>query len=311
MSRHVSSLSCFHCGAEVTNGLALCETCQAGARVYFEFLPVHFRNLARWKPGRAGGRPVPGSRVPPGVRLDSAKVGTGDKISDRLDEALTMLTTWARALTKDRTLDHTRPLTAVTAMLCDEYDTDPADAVRLLCAGLDEHLTSVATLDWCGELVRELGDHERRLRQLTEEYVPGWYSGGCKTCDCGTWVVPGQTWVTCGGCGTTTAARDHLETLLSEARTWLARPKPLAEAIVALVDTEQSVPRLYDRIRKWAEKEDITAIRRTERGYAYDIATERMVVATLEVGQARYRLGEVLEKVLAKPAVANSTAKAS
>jgi hypothetical protein len=74
-----------------------------------------------------------------------------------------------------------------------------------------------------------------------------------------TYVVPGLTWVTCRACGSTTYARDHLETILTEASDWIARPKALAEAIVALVDTEQSVPRLHERIKKWGHRERIAA----------------------------------------------------
>jgi hypothetical protein len=56
-------IDCKHCGATTSNGLALCELSQMAAAKSLEFLPVYFRNLARWRPGRAGSRPVPGSRV--------------------------------------------------------------------------------------------------------------------------------------------------------------------------------------------------------------------------------------------------------
>lgn len=246
----MKGLSCFHCGAEVTNGLALCETCQAGARVYLEFTPVYFRNLARWKPGQAGSRPVPGSRIPPGVNLGDvgSKASNNDRIGRALDEVGNDLSTWARRLEDDRRID----LPA---------SHDEADQATAVCALLDEHLVSISTLDWCGDLVDAMSRNERRLRELTEMYVPGWYSGACAGCGCGTWVVPGLTWVTCGGCGVTTYARDHLETILVEARTWVARPMRLAEAIVSLVDTEVSVPRLHKRIAKWGERERIDTVR--------------------------------------------------
>ena len=93
-------ITCLHCSAETSNGLALCDLCQRFARDCLTWLPVYFRNLARWRPGRAGSRPVPGSRV----LYDGAgrSDGTGDRISDRLDEALMMLTTRARELAGDR-----------------------------------------------------------------------------------------------------------------------------------------------------------------------------------------------------------------
>lgn len=285
-------IRCLHCGAETTNGLALCELCQHKARLDLTYIPIYFRNLARWKPGRAGSRPVPGSRVLyDGERSD----GTGDRISDRLDEAANMLTTRARELVDDR--PHlARLLDRLAAARAAETVTE-AEAVAWVCRGFSKFLPSVATLDWCGDFVRDLSHHEETLRELTP-LVPGWYAGACRRCEVPTFVMPGLTWVTCAGCGATTYARDHLDVVLDEARDWIARPKPLAEAIVALVDTEASVPRLYDRIRRWASDGDLTPIRHTTRGYVWDEETERMVVATEETGHARYRMGDALDLVL-------------
>lgn len=303
-------IRCLHCGAETSNGLALCELCQRMARSCLEFLPVYFRNLARWRPGRAGSRPVPGSRVlyDGAIRDD----GTGDRISDQLDEAMTMATTRARELVGDRPGFPT-PLTFTDAVLtddmpqvvADELNDDPARAMAALCAGFEEHLTSIATLDWCGDFVRDLGHHETVLRQLTEVLIPGWYAGTCRQsvgksmegdllCGAGTYVVPGLTWVTCGRCGATTHAMDHLPVVLEEARDWVARPKAMAEALVALLDTEPSVPRLYDRIRRWSTDEALTPIRHTTRDYAWDDVTGRIVVVETGAGPARYCLGDVL-----------------
>jgi len=315
-------MNCLHCTAPTTNGLALCDMCQRKAETCLTYLPVYFRNLARWRPGRAGSRPVPGSRVLYDGTVRGA--GTGDKISDTLDEALTALTTWARALVADRTF--ARPLTFANAVLSDDLSDEVAEAlvddralaVTWLCVGLEHHLTSVATLEWCGEFVRDLGGHETRLRALTETMVPGWYAGLCgrqlskeTKCDAPTYVVPGLTWVTCRACGSTTYARDHLETVLTEAREWIARPKALAEAVVALVDTEQSVPRLYTRIRQWAHQGDIESIRRTTRDYEYIAETKQFVVVDSETGPARYRMGEVLDRVLVRDTRGGNDAKVS
>lgn len=271
-------MKCFHCGAETTNGLALCDLCQRYAASVFEMLPVYFRNLARWQPGRAGSREVPGSRV-----LYMGEVThpdrTGDRISDALDEASNMLTTWARVLVEAR---------PYLARLLDRLSearqaerVDESQAVAWLCKGLERFLTSVATVDWCGEFVRDLSHHEERLRTLTESAAPGWYAGGCRRCGEPTHVVPGLTWVTCPGCGVTTYARDHLDTIIDEARGWVARPMRLAEAAVALVDTEMSVPRLHKRISKWGERERIEPIRKLDADGD-------------PVGPKRYRFGDVL-----------------
>jgi hypothetical protein len=304
-------MNCLHCGATTNNGLALCALCQRKAATDLEFLPVYFRNLARWRPGRAGSRPVPGSRVLYDGTVRGS--GTGDRISDALDETGNALTTWARLLVKDRG-DYPRPLTFANAALCGELpdemlDDDKPLVMTWLCAGLEHHLTSVATLDWCGEFARDLGIHEAKLRALTEAWMPGWYAGACRRCEVSTYVTPGLTWVTCSGCGATTYARDHLDVVIAEASDWLARPKALAEAIVALVDTEPSVSRLYTRIRQWAFVGDITGIRRTTRDYEYLADEERFAVVDQETGPARYRLGDVLDRVFARDTRAANGAK--
>lgn len=263
-------LKCFGCGAEVTNGLALCAMCIRSAELKLQYIGIYFTNLARWSPGRSGRRTVPGSREP-----IAPSQGRGDRVGIALDAASNMLTTRARELADNRA--------ALAEAIHRGHDTDAA-TVTHLCTIFADNLTSMATLDWCGDLVRDLDQHEVILRTLTEQVAPGWYAGGCKRCESGTYVVPGLTWVTCGSCGVTTYARDHLETILDEARGWVARPKALAEAVVALVDSEQSVPRLYDRIRSWSSQGWIDSIRRIDEDGD-------------EVGPRRYRLGDVLDLI--------------
>ena len=306
-------MNCLHCGAETTNGLALCELCRRLACSIFAVLPIYFRNLARWRPGRVGSREVPGSRVLwMGVAIDPDR--TGDRISDALDEAFNMLGTRARELVDAR--PYLGKLLNRLSAAHEAGTIDEATTVAWLCVGFERYLTSMATLDMCGDFVRDLLHHEDRLRVLTESAAPGWYAGGCKLCGNATYVVPGLTWVTCNGvtgyidgdkrrpiyCGATTYARDHLDIIIDEARDWTARPMRLAEAIVVLVDTEMSVPRLYDRIRQWASRDRIEPIRRTTRGYGWDAISERIVVIDEEVGYARYRLGDLLDVLLTEGA---------
>ena len=260
----MSDLTCLSCGADQTNGLALCDLCQMRAAKCLEFLPIYFLNLSRWRPGRAGSRPVPGSREP-----TNGATGATDRVSVALDQAGNDLTTWARTLIDDR------PNIELPA------SNDEAASVKVACWLLTTNLASIGTLEWCGQMVASISDHEEKLRKLTEQVAPGWYAGACRVCESGTFVVPGLTWVTCQACGSTTYARDHLETVLDEAREWLARPKALAEALVALT-TEQSVPRLYERIRKWSQRGAFEGERRVDRdGDA--------------TGPKRYRLGDVLD----------------
>lgn len=263
------STSCASCGATTSNGLALCDLCQIQAAKCLEFIPVYFGNLARWRPDSVGTRQVPGSREP----STPAERGT-DRIGRALEDAGTDLVGWALALAEDRCvrlpdLDSTR---------------DEAGQVSAICRLLAGHLASIGTLEWCGELVRKLAAHEQRLRALTETAVPGWYAGACKRCEAPTYVVPGLTWVTCRGCGVTTYARDHLDVILDEARDWVAQPKRLAEAIVALLDSEQSAQRLHDRIRKWGSLGRLDAVRQ------FDSDGD-------PVGPKRYRLSDVLDLV--------------
>lgn len=271
-------MNCLHCGASVSNGLALCDLCQRKVTTDLHYLPIYFRNLARWRPGRAGSRPVPGSREP------TLNRGSGDRVSRALDECGNALTTFVRMLTESRpTLLDIHPLEAAFADLRGAHLTE-TETTHWICHSLERWLTSIATTDWCAQFVVEIGEHEKILRSLTEDVAPGWYAGGCKGCGYATHVVPGLTWITCGYCGTTTSARDHLETVLNEARGWVARPKALAEAVVALVDTEQSVVRLYERIKKWAQRERLEAFRKIDQDGD-------------EVGPKRFRLGDVLDLV--------------
>lgn len=287
-------IRCLSCGAETSNGLALCALCQRFTRSALEHFPIYFTNLSRWKPGRAWSRSVPGSRVL--YDGETSRQGTGDRISDRLDEAANMLTTWARALVKAR--PHLGRLLDRLVAAREAETIDGAQVVAWLCKGFAKFLPSVATLEWAGEFTRDLAVHEEALRRLTESYVPGWYAGSCKRCSASVYVVPGLTWVTCTSCGATTHAGDHRERILDEARSWVARPRPLAEAIVALVDTEQSVRKVYDRIRWWASQGELAAIRHSGRDYTWDNEQRRAVVTTVAVGHARYRMGDALDLVL-------------
>jgi hypothetical protein len=262
-------MNCLHCGAETTNGLALCELARRKVEADLEYLPVYFANLARWsRPARPNGSL--GSR---GQWLLRRGASDGNRIGRALDETGTDLVGWARQLQDDRDV--------VTPGDAD----DEATTVRWLCAHLAEHLTSIATCDWAGDFVQATGMLEADLRALTEQVAPGWYAGACKRCTYPTHVVPGLTWVTCGGCGATTYARDHLEQVLVEARGWVARPKPMAEAIVALVDSELSVQRVHDRIRAWESRGRLVATR------ALDHDGD-------PIGPKRYRFGEVLDLVI-------------
>lgn len=272
--------NCQHCTAETTNGLGLCELCQRYTETILQHLPIYYANLTRWRPGRAGSRPVPGSRV----LYDGHQptTGTGDRILDRLDETADQLTEHAD------TLADARPyLRRLLDRLTDAEEADRVDQaeyVTWLCKGFARHLTSLATLPWAGDFIRDLTRFEDTLRTMTIECVPGWYAGACRNCEAGTFAVPGLTWITCHGCGTTTYARDHLEVILQEAHIWVAPPRRIAEVVVALIDGELSVERLHKRIAKWGERDKIATIRRTDHDGD-------------PIGPKRHQLGEVLDRL--------------
>lgn len=300
---------CDHCGAETSHGLALCGACQGMFLVRLEYVPVYFRNLSRWRPSSAAGiRDVPGSREP-----RAAGSASGDRVGRILDESHADLTGWARTLADDR------PELAPVIHRILTMDAEPC--VRLLCALLTRRVATLTTLPWVRDIVHGVVTMERRLRVETERSVPGWYAGACARCGSSTYVVPGLTWVTCNGiigytkddpprpvrCGMTTAARDHLEVILDEARDWVARPKPLAEALVALLDSEASVPRLYERIHKWGNakpprKPKLTPVVAYRRAHVFDLETESIVVGEEPAGAPRYRFGDVFDLLMSSGA---------
>lgn len=280
-------IHCLHCGAETSNGLALCELCRRYAEDCLASLPVYFRNLSRQRrPGRPNGSLGGGGGYSDEDSTPSPAPALGRAAND--------IDTWSRLLADDRGID-----------LPD--GTTEAETFTALCALLAERITSVATLEWAGQFVRDLTRHDRALRALTDTLVPGWYAGGCKRCGAANYVVPGLAWVTCGGCGVSTFARDHLETVLDEAREWVARPKPIAEAVVALIDTEQSVERLHKRISKWGETRTVKRKVKLEDGRTEVVkvtippritSQRRRDGEGDEVGPKRYRLGDVLDLLL-------------
>lgn len=268
-------IRCLHCNAETSNGLALCEACQVAVLTYLEFVPVYFRNLARWRrPGRPNGSL--GS-----ARQWMLRYGDGDtaQLEPAVDRALGDITDLAGELTNTPPTGNTE-----------------ADTFALLCDFLEANIARIAARPDADRFARDIARHERTLRSLTETIVPGWYAGACQQpsgrdmegnqhiCGASTYVVPGLTWVTCPQCGTTTHARDHVDVVLHEAADWVAPPMRLAEAVVQLVDTEHSVPRLYERIRKWGQRDRITSIRPLDaEGDPY--------------GPHKYRLGDVLDRL--------------
>lgn len=283
-------MTCLSCHADTSNGLNLCSICTYKLTAVLDMLALHFRNLSRWRPARADtSRPVPGSRPPAGALTETTDDAGEHKIDRALSEVSSDLSTWAGKLVYHR-----------TDLQLPDRDHE-ADTATDTCTLLSSNLATIATLEWAGDLVTRASAHENRLRKLSEQLVPGWYAGACRRCASPTHVIPGHTWVTCGTCGVTTAARDHLETILDEARDWVASPRRIAEALVCLLDGEPSINRLHERIRKWGT-------RGPDHGGVH--TTRRVDEDGDPVGPKLYRLGDVLDRMftdLTLPSSAHDT----
>ena len=158
-----------------------------------------------------------------------------------------------------------------------------------------------AILNLCGEFC-DLHEIEETLRKVAEQVVPGWYAGACETCQASTYVVPGLTWVTCRTCGTTTPVSDRLPIILAEARPWVGTPRKIAEALVAMLDEESDVERLWERIRRWGRAESTIRDRRTGKvkrvipaGPLHGLSVRRIDSDGDEVGARHFRLGDVVD----------------
>lgn len=247
-------MTCDNCGADTTNGLALCQACRAWFLVNAEFIPVYYRNLSRWRPSSASGAKRVRQVAPPMPSMPGSS--SSDHIGNTLEEAHTDLLRLTEDLAGARP-QYARVIARISAM---EEET----FVHLACALLTKYVDSLTTLSWIKGIVTGISEIETTLREKTELAIPGWYAGACKLCQTPTHVVPGLTWVTCQGCGATTHASDHLPIILEEARDWVAHPGQLAGALVALLDAEVSPFHLRKRISNWGNRDKLTPIRRLD-----------------------------------------------
>lgn len=299
----MSTESCTHCTAEVTNGLALCSTCQQTLRVALVNVAAFHTDVLRIQPGeRVKTRSTFQSTPPP--TLDDAH----DPISAVAENVDNMLGTWCRVLADDRPMAETPPLGAVRQ-----------------CAWLEVHVPTIATLEWAGELISEVMHAEKRLQAILDRSDTGWYAGQCGevllnerthdgescVCEChngyacsdpdicspvvpmiaavvcerGLYVTQGQHWITCPECGKGHDTATKREQMMTEARDHVAPVSVIAKVVVGLMDTEVSVERLTNRIDKWVS-----------RGQLHDLG-----VRVLDGKPRRaYRLGDVFDLLQAQ-----------
>lgn len=241
--------TCLSCTAETSNGLALCDRCNQTLTIALVNVAAYFSDTERIQPGqRVKVRSAYQSTPPPAVSP------ANDRISNTLDEVATIVFGWARNLEDDRPMIGTMPSTT-----------------PLRCGWLEHHLPSIRTLEWAGELLREVSDCERSLRRILDRADTGWYAGICGhemgrrydeeadevlpvVCERGLYATQGSRWVTCPECGRTWDAGQRQAAMLDEAKEQLAPVRVIAGIAVGLVDGEVSVERLTRRIEQWVQR---------------------------------------------------------
>lgn len=270
-------MSCQHCTAETTNGLALCGRCQRTLARALGNVTSYHSDLFTLAPPPAGVRRNGDTKDPTGSMV--ARLGTSDPVGDLADRARNTLSTWVRALVEDR-----------------PGVTWPGNSVSAMAQRLSQHLRSIATVSWAGEFAREVIRLELDLRRFVEANKERWYAGVCGWindpstpevfCTRVLYADPDQERVRCPICQTSWPVAERRAILLDEARNVETNVATIARALVTLLDGEPSQARLERKINKWIERGRIE-----RRGH---VDTDGRIRKT-------YRLGDVLDLLLATP----------
>lgn len=282
-------MNCNSCYATTTNGLSLCATCQQTLRVALVNCGAFHTDVLRIQPGqRVKVRGAYQSTPPPGTKPAS------DRISEAADHVSTIVFGWVRNLEDDRPGIDKAPL-----------------ATDRRCGWLEAHVASIATLEWGGEILREILDCERMLQRILDKADTGWYAGVCGNevgrqcidedgaevqavvCDHPLYGTQSSAWVRCPTCGRTWDAEARRTVMLTEARDRVAPVKVIARAVVGLMDGEVSEERLTRRIEKWIA-----------RGQLRDLGTRVLDGRPRKV----YNLGEVFDLVTGEVKPRNAVA---
>lgn len=291
-------MNCNH--PEKADGVMLCTGCLQTLSVALVNVAAFHTDVLRIQPGeRVKVRSAYASREPSALAKPAR-----DPISDAAAEVDNTIGTWCRALADDR------PVGAIPK------------TTALRCGWLEGYRKTIATMEWAGELLRDVMAAERRLQRILDKADTGWYAGRCgavlapervhdgETCICechngyacsdpdlcapaverlpevvcprGLYAVPGHGWIRCPECSTTHNTSDRREAMMKEAREHVAPVSVIAQVVVGLVDGEQSVERLANRIDQWVRREQL-----------HDLG-----VRVLDGRPRRvYRVGDVLELV--------------
>lgn len=239
---------CMNCRAQVTNGVALCESCQQTLRIACVNTAAFYTDALRIQPGqRVKVRSAYQSTPPPAVAVsfDPVTIATG-----HVDA---IVVGWVRNLQDDRPT----------------IGEPPADIAKAL-GWLESHIPSINTLEWAAECLREMVECEQTLQRLLDKADTGWHAGICgneigravndddevetATCPRTLYGTVGTRWVRCPECGRTWDAEQRRETMMAEARDQAAPVTVIARVVVGLIDGEVSEHRLTRRIEKWIDR---------------------------------------------------------
>lgn len=242
-------LQCLSCGAETTNGLALCERCQRTMTEALVNVAAYFADVDRIRPGqRVKVRSAYRSTPPPAIAPPR------DQNSEALDHVATIVFGWCRNLEDDRPQVRTMPATT-----------------ELRCGWLEGYSISIATLEWAGECLREMVDCERMLKRILDRTDTGRYVGVCgneigrqefdegevETVTCPRHLyATGDSWIACPECGRNWPADERRDQMLKQARDELAPVRVIARIVVELTD-EPSVEKLTRRIEQWVHRKQL------------------------------------------------------
>lgn len=241
----MSVTTCQHCRtAETADGLALCPRCLRTGRHALSNIAAYYADLDRVPTGGAPRRTRSATPDPTGVAAVAIVL---DPVSAADDDATNTLRTWARALVDDR-----------------PGISPPPARVPELSAWLADHLGSVATLPWAGDLSRDLLGVERLLKRVAERARTGSYLGACghdlgeQACAQPLYAGHDQRWVTCR-CGARWDVGVRRQQLVRAAEDELA-PVAVIARLAAVLTGDVSVARLEGRIHKWTQRGRVTHV---------------------------------------------------
>lgn len=228
----------------MSEDLALCARCLRTGRHALSNIAAYYADLDRVPTSGAPRRSRSATPDPTAVAASAIVI---DPVTAADDDATNTLRTWARALVDDR-----------------PGISPPPARVPELSAWLAEHLPSVATLPWAGDLSRDLLGVERLLKRVAERARTGNYLGACghdlgeDTCSQPLYAGHEQRWVTCR-CGMRWDVEVRRQQLVRAAEEELA-PVAVIARLAAVFTGEVSVGRLEVRIRQWSARGKVTHV---------------------------------------------------